>query len=467
MKAGIEMRQLNIQILIVSAVLIGISAAVKAESFDFKQQLFGTPSTLSVNVQSVDTITGQVIASGADTQCPTTPFTWDWGDGTTTTGFFPQQHTYSGLTQNYIVKVTSHYSDGGTDTTEIQTRFTAPQINPVILNSDIQVSIPDSDVTLGSRMPGYSPPATLTHFDNSHFGVVPRSTIEYVLTSAASIQNDFVNGDVANVSGGFQQVVLRDSALSGGGMYSLWYTNPVSFGAAGAAVDGSIQYSSFMHEMGHNFTLNSPGDYYYGGKIDGNANAIFSESMAQIFQHATAYELINNADDYGLSEDLVFDIKNSSVSSMNLVRKAFDDYVDNGANFCSWNDSGTPQDETFGTFMTIAYKFFEQAENSNNGYDIPLKRMMQLLQLFDEDMMDSYNPLYDSIDADTFRSTLMVSAMSYGFSTDMRPDFASLNFPIDDSTYDALIVAVPEPATMVLLGLGGIVSLVSRKRKTT
>ena len=38
--------------------------------------------------------------------------------------------------------------------------------------------------------------------------------------------------------------------------------------------------------------------------IDGNANAIYSESMAQIFQHATGYEIVNNYDYYGLSEDL-------------------------------------------------------------------------------------------------------------------------------------------------------------------
>ena len=42
-----------------------------------------------------------------------------------------------------------------------------------------------------------------------------------------------------------------------------------------------------MHEMGHNATLNSPADYYFGGKTDGPANAILSETIAQIFQHAT------------------------------------------------------------------------------------------------------------------------------------------------------------------------------------
>ena len=442
-----------------------MTLTARAESFDFKPQLFDPPSTLTVNIQSVDPVTGLLVASGADSACPTTPFTWDWGDESALeSAWFPASHTYSDLTKNYAITVTSHYSGGGTDSTQVLGRFTAPQVTLVALPSDLAVTIPSNDVALTSRMPGYTPPASLTHFEDSHFGVVPRSTIEYVLTVVASIQTDFANSNVADVGGGFQQVVLRDSNLSGGGMYSLWYTDPVSFGAAGAAVDGSIQYSSFMHEMGHNVTLNSPADYYYGGKIDGNANAIYSESMAQIFQHATAYEIINNAGSYGFSEDLVLDIKNSATSSMKIVRNAYDRYINEGANFHSWNDPGTPQDETFDTFMTIAYKFFEHAENSGQEYRAPLKRMMELLQLFDGDLEDSYDRFNDNLAADTFRSTLIVTALSYGFSTDLRSEFAALNFPLDNGTYDTLMESVPEPASVLLL-LFGLSLLLSRKRR--
>ena len=129
-------------------------------------------------------------------------------------------------------------------------------------------------------------------------------------TGASLIQKGFANDNVYLVDGGFRQVVLRDPDF--GGMYSLWFTNPVSFGASTSAFSGTVQYSSLMHEMGHNMTLNSPANYYYGGKIDGNANAIFSESMAQIFQHATAHYLLNNYQSYGLSEDLVADIRESA-----------------------------------------------------------------------------------------------------------------------------------------------------------
>ena len=447
------------------AVLVGSAATARAGTFDFKNQLFGSPSTLAVNVQSVDTGTGRVVANGGDSQCPSTPFTWDWGDGSApVSAWFPAQHDYSDPTKNYIITVTSHYSGGGTDTAQVLGRFVAPAIAPIAIPSAMTVTIPSSDVTLASRMPGYAPPATLTHFDDAHFDVVPRSAVEYVLGVAASIQRDLANGNVADVGGGFQQVVLRDSSLSGGGMYSLWYTDPVSFGAAAAAMQGSIQYSSFLHEMGHNVTLNSPDAYYYGGKIDGNANAIYSESMAQIFQHATAYEIINHAEDYGLGEDLVLDLANSATSSMKVVRSAYDAHVTADCPFASWNDPATPPDETFGTFMTIAYKFFEHAENSGQGYRDPLKRTMELLQVFDEDLEDRYDRLHDTVDGDTFRATLMVAALSYGFSSDLRSEFEDLNFPIDDGTYDELMAAVPEPATMALMALGGIGMLVSRKR---
>jgi hypothetical protein len=430
-------------------------AATKAEAFDFKQQLFGPPSTLTVNIESINADTGEVTVNGCDSQCPTTPFTWNWGDGSEPEdGWFPMQHTYTNLTQNYIITVTSYYSGGGTDTAETVVRFTAPQISPIPLPSAIEVTIPDSDVSLASRMPGYYPPATLTHFDDSFFEIVSRATIEYVLTATAFIQKDLVNSDVANVNGGFQQVVLRDPGF--GGMYSLWFTSPVSFGAGDYAFEGTIEYSSFMHEMGHNFTLNSPAGYYYGGKIDGWANAIYSETMAQIFQHATAYEIINNAGFYGLSEDLVCDIKCSAISSMKLVRNTYDEYVGGGAHFYSWNNPDTPEDETFGTFMTIAYKFCEQAENSGAGYRIPLKKMMKLLQLFNADLEGRYDHLHNNPAADTFRSTLMIAALSCGFSKDLRQDFKALNFPIDDATYNELIT---DAAKLADLDNNGLITL--------
>jgi len=405
-----------------------------ALAFDFSRYLFGEPMTLSAWVVEINRSTGYVLMNGVDSRQLTTPFTWNWGDGTVYDGWFPQSHTYTGLTENYVVKIIAHYSGGATDTAEVVVRFVAPDINPISLPPEVEVTVPDAMVTLATRL--YDVPEGLTWFDDSFFDIIPRSTIEYVLSVASHIQKDFVNDNVYLIDGGFEQVVLRDSLF--GGMYSLWFTDPVSFVSGNFGFQGTIGWSSFMHEMGHNYTLNSPADYYYGGRIDGNANAIYSESMAQIFQHAAAYEIINHGADYGLSDDLIADVKESVVSSIKLVRSSYDDYLNDGMNFASWHDPATPWDETFNTFMTIAYKFLAHAETDGLGYRMPAKRMMQMLQIFDEDLRQRYDQQNNTAEADSFRATLMVAAVSHAFLTDLRSEFRDLNFPISDETYDEL-----------------------------
>lgn len=425
-------------LLFIRAMSLNLSAQEQDEHFNFKRVLFGESSTLHIDIQSIDYNTGKVSLSGWDTKCPTIPFTWDWGDGTIVDGWFPQTHTYSDLIKNYIVRVTAHYSKDETDSLEVVIFFVSPEITQVSLPPNLAVSIPDSDITLlPGRMPNYGIPDGLTHFDDSYFNIIPRSIAEYILTVAATIQKDLVNDDVYLTDGNFKQVLLRDPPF--GGMYSLWFTNPVSFGVGDYGFQGNIQWSSFFHEMGHNFTLNFPSQYYFGGKIDGNANAIYSETMAQIFQHATAYEIINNAGTYGLGVDLIADIKQSAISSIKIVREAYESYLSSGMNFASWNDPVTPTDETYNTFMTIAYKFFEHAENSGLGYRTPLKRMMELLKVFDEELRQQYDQHNNTEAADAFRATLMITALSHAFSTDLRTEFRNLNFPISDQSYSDLM----------------------------
>jgi hypothetical protein len=410
--------------------------SLAADSFDFKTEIFGKISSITVQVVSIDTGTGEVTLNGVDTRRPTVPFTWDWDDGKVTVGWFPQSHTYVDTRRNYIAKVTSHYSGGETGSAEALVGFIGPTVTPTHLSPDVAVSIPNNPVNLMSRMPGYHAPG-LGYFSDAFFPVTRRAIVEYVLTAAASIQKDFANDNVYLVDGGFRQVVLRDSQFEG--MYSLWYTSPVALAAGDSMWQGSIPYSSIFHEMGHDVTLNSPSNYFYGGKIDGNANAIFSESMAQIFQHATACELVNNAGTYGLSDDIVFEIKQSAIQSMWIVRDSYQNYVSSGMDFSSWNDPATPTDETFGTFMTIAYRFFVHAENSGLGYRVPLKKMMTLLQEFRETDKTRYSQYSNTQTAETFRATLMVAALSYGFGEDLRTEFRDLKFPISDEIYNEQI----------------------------
>jgi hypothetical protein len=416
------------------------SGRCQPASFNYSPYLFGALHTLSVSVESVDTVTGQVRVNGVDLQGPRTPFTWKWGDGTVTSGFFPQVHTYAVRSANHIVTVVAHYSTGNTDSAQCLARFVPPVIIPVALPGLTEVHVPSSQVTLVSRMEGYGFSSALTFFGDSFFVTIPRPSLEYVLSAAASIEMDLINDNVFLPDGDFHQDVLRDP--SAGGAYSIWYSTPVALGAGDAMLSGAPDYSSLFHEMGHNFTLNFPGNYFFGGKIDGNANAIYSESMAQIFQHSCGFEIVNGYEAYGLSNDLVFDIKQSLISSIGVVRKGYEDYLGGGRKFASWNNPATPADETYGTFMTIAYEFCAQAESLGVGYRGPLKRLTSFLGRFDTSMSEAYAPQESTAAADSFRATLMGAALSYAFDKDLRPLLRSLNFPIDDVWYDNLLAGV-------------------------
>lgn len=426
-------------VLVVFLVCVSIGGSGQTLSFDFKRYLLGPQSTLEVFVESIDISSGTVQFNGGDSRCPTIPFTWSWGDGSISEEFFPPIHTYADKDRNYIVRVTAHYSDGSEDSAEVVVRFVSPSISPIELSPNIGVHIPDHMISLGAHY--YGPPNWLTYFDDTFFSTVPRSTIEYVLSVAATVEMDFVNDNVYLFNGMFEQYMFRDASF--GGAYSLWYTDPVTFGAGDGYLAGSIGYSSLFHEMGHNFTLNSPADFYYGGKTDGQGSTIFSESMGQIFQHAAGYEIVNHHQFYGLSDDLMEEIKEEVIKTIKYVREQYEDYLNAGKSFTSWNDPTTQDDETMPTFMTIAYKFCEHAENSGYGYRAPLKRMMRLLQGFNQDWADRYDPLGNSPAGELFRSTLMVSALSYAFAEDLRDEFRQLNFPVSDEIYAELLETVP------------------------
>ena len=358
-----------------------------------------------------------------------------------TSGFFPQSHTYAAATRNYVVRVTAYYSATESDYVDVSVILTRPNITRTSFPAAVTVTIPGTLPGLSSRQPGYGWSASLTSFDDSFFGAtLSRDDVEYILSQAARVEYEIAEGDVELVSGGFRQVVLRDP--SAGGAYSLWYTTPVAFGAADSYFRGTPGYSSLFHEMGHNVSLNAPASFRFGGRIDGNANAIFSESVAQMFQHAVAYELVNNRATYGLPDDLAVQIAESARGSAAVVRMLSDDYVAKGHPFTTWNDPATPEDETLGTFMTVARQFMVHAEAARS-YVLPLTRAMKLLRTFNQEAWNRYAQDTNSVAASTYRATLMVAAVSYGFQMDLRTEFRQLGFLIDDAAYTQLYQSVP------------------------
>jgi hypothetical protein len=74
--------------------------------------------TLILFPPSVNTSNGFVSVNGMDTRRPSLPFTWDWGDRTTETGWFPKTHIYHNRAHNYMITVVSRY--GGTDSARKQ-----------------------------------------------------------------------------------------------------------------------------------------------------------------------------------------------------------------------------------------------------------------------------------------------------------------------------------------------------------
>jgi hypothetical protein len=402
--------------------------------FSYAKYLTGPPSTLELFEVTVNKTTGEVSINGSDSQAPGDPFTWIWGDGTSEDGWFPSSHTYADVSRNYHVCVIAHYAGGARDTADAIVRFVPPVITPITLPPATAAHVPSSMVALGARL--YSVPSGLVPFDDSYFQSIPRATVEYILSVAAAMEMDCTNDDVYRYGGKFEQYMFRDPLAVGA--YSLWFTDPVSFGAGNGYISETIGYSSLFHEMGHNFTLNTPAAYYYGGRIDGQANAIYSETMAQIYQHAAGYELVNRYLDYGLPEEMMVDIRQDVVNTVKVLRSYYEQYVSGGMPYTSWNIEATPQDEAIGTFMTLAYKFCEHAEQKDIGYAQPLKRMMTLLQLFDADMASQYAQGSNTPEASTYRSTLMVAALSFAFETDLRTEFRALNFPIDDAVYNDL-----------------------------
>lgn len=412
-----------------------LGSCPELDSFDFAKALAGPAQSLSPMLEHVDRATGRVVVNGGDTRQPTQPFTFAWGDQTESQSFFPATHTYSDTARNYTVRVIAHYRDGSIGIAEFPLWFQQPAFVPVALDPALSVRMPSVAPPLRTRL--YPVPPGLVGLTDTELGIVSRSQAEYLLSVAAQLQYGYANRNVADVDGGFQQAILRDPRIVGG-MSSLWFLSPPTV-AVGSPFRFESSLSSLFHELGHNVTLDSPAGFIYGGKIDGAANAIYSETMAQIFQHATVYDLVRRGQQFGLSCDVREAIKASGLVSFGILKGGYESYVAQGAHYASWNDPATPVDETVGTFMTLAFKFVEHSQASGVGVELPLQRMVALLQTFNADLLAAYKPSADSTGGAEFRATLMVGALSAGFGQDLRPEFRALGFPIDNAVFSALL----------------------------
>ncbi|MGD0221308.1 MAG: choice-of-anchor D domain-containing protein [Terriglobia bacterium] len=400
----------------------------------YSSLLRGVGQTLSAFIESQNA-NGTVEVNGGDSQQPDTPFEFAWGDGSTTSGFFPQTHVYTSTTEDYVIAITATENDGSTQQYSVPVFFVPPSVTPKSFKG-ISFQIPSTPVQFKSHWTGYTPPTDVTEFPNSSFPVYSRSAVTQIMLGVSSIDYTLANQNSFLLNGTFSIDMLENTDYGGG--ISYWFTTPMSVGYGASILNAPIGWYILFNEVGKDTTLNTPTSLTYGGNTDGDASEIYSETMGDIFSYASGCQLVSNPSTYGLSPAVAVDIGHNMLSGAALLQQAYNNYVSAGAPFSSWNPYNGGPDPTLGTISTLAWKFIEHAEQQGKGFQAPAQRMMQLLQLFDSSMLASYAPTENTEAAATFRSTLMVAALSYAFSQDLRSEFTSLNFPIDDSTFEQL-----------------------------
>lgn len=256
------------------------------------------PQTLLAYVQSINS-KGTVAVNGVDTAQPATPFQFAWGDGSTTSGFFPQTHIYANASQNYVITITATENSEATQQVSFPVFFTTPTITEQALPG-VSFQIPSQAVQFQTHYLSYQPPTDVTFFSDSSFPIYSRSDVAYILGVASSIDYNFANNNSFLVNGVFSIDMLEVTDFSGGASY--WYTTPMSAGFSSSVADPPMWYILF-NEIGKDTTLNTPVSFPYGGNTDGNASEIYSETMGDIFSYASGCQLISNAASYGIGPE--------------------------------------------------------------------------------------------------------------------------------------------------------------------
>jgi hypothetical protein len=340
----------------------------------------GPAQTLSASIESMNA-NGTVEVNGGDTQQPDTPFKFAWDDGSTTSGFFPQQHVYTNTGQIYVITVTATENNGSTQTYSLPVFFVDPSVT-IKSFPNISFQILSSPVQFKSHWTGYTPPTDVTEFPGSSFPLYSRSVMAYILQALSSIDYTFANEESFLLNGEFSIDMLEGTNYTGGVSY--WFTTPMSVGYGASTLNAPIGWYTLFNEVGKDTTLNTPASLTYGGNTDGNASEIYSETMGDVFSYASGCQLVSNPSTYGLDAAVAVDIRNNMLSGATLLQQSYNSYVAAGAPFSSWNpDNGQP-DPTLGTISTLAWKFIEHAEMQRNGYQVPTFRLLHARELRSE-----------------------------------------------------------------------------------
>jgi hypothetical protein len=419
-----------------------------------------------------------------------------WGDGTANTGWFPMVHRY-GWPGEFTVTVTG-YDDTG-DTTIAQLPISVPESYPTdvvfilcepgcwsIKDTDslevrlfafdadwnrvsmegrwvdvyypgaadfVDVEVRDSTLmvtaeSLGTRdyawssiFPYVDGQRSLSAVDlmtNKHPGDFIHRHIAYVgsylpdtFFAACSLDideythiNDLAfNADMATTYGRnpnqgdrseFQGISYAPSAYGMSG-------NPIGIGDYTLPVNGRPHFDVIFHEMGHNFA----GVNLLFISL-GSATPFYGETIAEWYvQYGINDILANHSGEIsGLAVSMLEGLRDENRA---YHLSEYDNYISGGCEFDYYDISSSH------AMVEMIYEYCDIY-----GWD----KLTRCMDFFGQDKIYDYGQIIGNaggITDEVHRVTFLLAALSYAFSYDVRPDFALLNFPVDDDLFNALL----------------------------
>jgi hypothetical protein len=419
------------------------TSAPAAPKYSYRS-IIASPSTVWVGamVSGLNSTSGAVTVTGGSSVAALEAFTWNWGDGTTSSSYFPATHTYADVTRNYFGIVTGKHAGGVTTSGSFVVHFVAPGLADHTFDPGLTTSVPGTMPALIDTRTD----AVTTLKGSEAFATFPylydRTVAERITSAFAAIEYDLVNRNLYRYAGSFNQVALHGVTYEGGS--SFWYTANPTFGVGDGFLSATrVGWGTFAHEMGHGFTLNSPATYRMGGRTDGNGSGVLTETLARIFEYVTCSLLANNAAAYGIPDDVAAEIFATEAEKFRGSLKTSAFQIAQGLTKPSgWNDPATSVDETAATFDALTWKFFESTDWDGADYRTATKRLMWFLQHWSPSWNARFDATNGATTASTFRITLMSAAVAYGVGKDLRADFAAWGFPIDITVWNELMATV-------------------------
>ncbi len=221
----------------------GVSGSLQSIGASHAVSTFSS-SSLSINLQSIknSTVVVNGYVSGADY------LVWNWGDGQTTIGFFPQTHTYSKIGL-YNITVSAYNNESCTPYTISSITVNISKLSSVIPENNSGASYPYSIRYVPYQ--GIPASGNKTFFFSTSsspsglsFGVYNGSTLITILQNGKTLYNSALNGSP------FNYVITKGGSSFG-------YVNFNSVGCVEMQVKGEGKPGAVFAYNVYNYSINN------------------------------------------------------------------------------------------------------------------------------------------------------------------------------------------------------------------